>query len=565
VWVVKVGIDPDLTNGPYLRRMRCVNIRRVVALAAAAVTGCSGGPGAVGSLLPLSSTTAPSSVHAAHAARGGRKARVTLRIAWARKRGRTAHYIPATARSISISVNGGTAQYVNAPATKIAVDAPVGPDTFAIGVYDAAGGQGNLLSHVLVTKRVALGVANTLSATLDGVVASLSVALSNPSPAAGVAAQSLVQVTAFDADGNVIVGAADYSNPIQLSLGDPEKSGTLSLSGKLLQTPSSVATLTYSGGTLWSGEVVASASGAAPASATFAPKPTVYEYRTISAAAKPIDVVQGGDGRMWFTEYTGKIGAATLNGTISEYGSASAAVPACIVAGSDGALWYTEYAGSKIARVTTSGLISHEYATTFAFQGPVHILDRGDGTLWYAAADDGRLGQLSLDGSAQSETAKFGGGSSPAGMVQAGGYVWFADTGTGSIGRMSSIGDTPSTFALASTSEPQNLVLASDGHLWITESGVSRIGVMDLSGTLLAEYPTLHPNASPIDITKGRDGALWFSEGNAGRIGRITLTGDVSEYAVPSANSVPDGITTASDGSIWFTEYAGSKIGKLVY
>ena len=93
---------------------------------------------------------------------------------------RNPRYVPATARSVSVTVNGGTPQYLNAPASTIVIDAPVGTDTFVFQTYDDQNGQGNVLSRASVTQTIVLGGANSVSAVLNGVVASVAISLSNP-------------------------------------------------------------------------------------------------------------------------------------------------------------------------------------------------------------------------------------------------------------------------------------------------------------------------------------------------------------------------------------------------
>ncbi|MEA2786256.1 MAG: hypothetical protein QOF71_2360, partial [Candidatus Eremiobacteraeota bacterium] len=231
--------------------------------------GCSGGGGA--------SSVAPPS--ASQPNKG--TASVTFTMHWGTGTAavqRNPRYVPATARSVSVTVNNGTPQYLNAPASTIVIDAPVGTDTFAFATYDDQNGQGNVLSRASVTQNVVLGAANTVSAVLNGVVVSLTISLSNPAPNAGVPATVNVNAAAKDADGNTIVGPGDYSTPISLSVRDDTGSGTLSLSTTTLPNPSTTATLTYNGGTLNSGLpdgpiafVVARATGVPTVSAAFTP------------------------------------------------------------------------------------------------------------------------------------------------------------------------------------------------------------------------------------------------------------------------------------------------------
>ncbi len=69
----------------------------------------------------------------------------------------------------------------------------------------------------------------------------------------------------------------------------------------------------------------------------------------------------------------------------------------------------------------------------------------------------------------------------------------------------------------------------------------------------------------PSAITTGPDGNLWFTEdttpGPDDNIGRLTPAGVFTAFSVP--NSVPTGITAGPDGNLWFTENNTDKIGVM--
>jgi hypothetical protein len=178
-------------------------------------------------------------------------------------------YLAPTARSASIAtittdgVGSSELQFMNAPSTTLRFSAPTGLDTFRIETYDEDNGQGNVLSIADVTRTIKAGTANVISATLNGVIASLSVALSYPGGTAafqsGTPSSATVDVTAYDSDGNAILESvgttSDYNTPIHLSVSKtiPGDVGLLTLGTSLLQTTSSAGsttTLAYDGGRL---------------------------------------------------------------------------------------------------------------------------------------------------------------------------------------------------------------------------------------------------------------------------------------------------------------------------
>jgi len=516
---------------------------------------------------------------------------VTFSINWnsaTQSAGRSPKYLPATARSVSVSVNGGTPQFLNAPASTLVIDAPVGTDTFTITSFDDQNGQGNVLSRASVTKVIVSGVANSVSAVLNGVVASVTIGLSNASPNAGVPATVNVNVAAKDADGNTIVGAGDYSTPIQLTVNDPSNSGTLALSTNTIPNSSTTATLTYNGGTLNSGlpggptaTVVASGTGITSSSAAFKPTPTFYQFSIPVAANRPQWIAAGSDGNMWFTENPGgKVARITPAGVVTEFTVPTAnAQPQMIIGASDGNLWFTEFSTtpppgtSKIAKVTTSGTFT-EFSTLFSPpppDNPLGLVDRLDGNIWYVANGSSRVGFQGISSGVAGETSIPTANSAPFGITTApDNNLYYTESATDKIGRIANLFTAQSEISLTAGTVPESIVRGPDGNLWFTENGTNNIGRLSPNSfSVTGEFPTLTPNSQPVGITVGQDGALWFTENGLDKVGRITTGGTVSEYASPVTGLGLKGIGTAPDGSLWFAEPGiglnPGRVGKLVY
>jgi streptogramin lyase len=556
--------------------------RRLIGVATIALlaAGCSGGGGG---------TSATPAITQQQPAKG--TASVTFTMKWndtTQAVRRSPRYVPATARSVSVSVNGGTLQYLNAPATTIVIDAPVGTDTFAFATYDDQNGQGNILSRASVTKAIVLGAANTVTAVLNGVVTSLTIALSNPSPNAGVPATVNVNASAKDADGNTIVGPGDYSIAIHLTVSDPSASGTLSLSTNTIPNSSTTATLTYNGGTLNSGlpggpvaTVVATATGVSTVNAPFTPTPTFYQFSIPTAANRPQWIAAGSDGNMWFTESPGNtVAKITPAGVVTECAAipTPASNPQGIVGASDGNLWFTEFAGSKVTRVTT-GCAYTEFTTLFATDGPQLLTDRGDGNVWYTGNTGNHVGFQGLTSGVAGETTIPTPNSKPFGIATApDNSLYFTEAATDKIGRIPNLFGSITEISLTAGSRPLQMVRGPDGNVWFIEGGdggsrpgqIGRLSPNSFSVT--GEFPTVTANAflsGVPGIAVGQDGALWFTEPGLDRIGRLTTGGTASEYISPVTGLGMQGIGVAPDGSIWFAEPGTGlnpgRIGKLVY
>ena len=140
--------------------------------------------------------------------------RIPRDVATARRR--VAYVSPGTA-SMAITVGGQTTTALcPAPATtcSASVAAPLGMQTFSIGLYDSASA---LLSSGSASVTIVANTVNAVNLTFDGVVASLGLSLTTTSLAVGVAGSTTLNVVAQDADGYQIVQPGFYTQPIVVS------------------------------------------------------------------------------------------------------------------------------------------------------------------------------------------------------------------------------------------------------------------------------------------------------------------------------------------------------------
>jgi N-acetylneuraminic acid mutarotase len=305
---MKISLRSARCESSELRFFKCnglVFLLGVSSIAlAVALNGCGGGGMNSAPAPVVAPNTAPMPV-----ASPSNAASVTWKMQWASSTNTASskirpRYLAPAARSASIAtitangVGSTEIQYMNAPKTTLTFSAPNGLDTFQIKTYDEQNGQGNVLSVADVTQTITTATANVVSATLNGVIASLRIAILYPSGTTafqvGTAGTATVAVTAYDTDGNAILeptGSSDYNTPIHLSVSKTVSTdtGTLTLGTSLLQSTSSVGsttTLAYSGGPLTpsahAGTVTASASG-------------------VSSASAPVAVIGGSTPNTWST------------------------------------------------------------------------------------------------------------------------------------------------------------------------------------------------------------------------------------------------------------------------
>jgi streptogramin lyase len=103
------------------------------------------------------------------------------------------------------------------------------------------------------------------------------------------------------------------------------------------------------------------------------------------------------------------------------------------------------------------------------------------------------------------------------------------------------------------SSDPFSVIAGSDGALWFTERFANKIGRIDTSGNI-TEFAVPTAVSFPQVITAGPDGALWFTETYVSQIGRIDTSGNITEFALPDPAGGLGFITTGPDGALWFTE-----------
>ena len=194
---------------------------------------------------------------------------------------RPAYVSPAT-QSVSVSPAGAAAQtFALTPSSPncasssgtltctLSVSVPTGQnEIITIATYSNTAGTGTPLSTAMVVTDVVSGQSNPVNATLNGVAASLAIALNPSRVTPGTAATVQVIVNALDASGNTIVGPGIYAdaagNPVTITLSDTDPSNSTALSQSAVTKPTSAITLAYNGSHSFSSATVTAALSNAP-------------------------------------------------------------------------------------------------------------------------------------------------------------------------------------------------------------------------------------------------------------------------------------------------------------
>ena len=262
-------------------------------------------------------------------------------------------------------------------------------------------------------------------------------------------------------------------------------------------------------------------------------------------------------------------GAAPAAQEVERFPLAPGATPFGLINGDDGRLWYTEGDISAIGAITTSGVRS-SYTTPTPGALPMGITQGPNGRIWFTEFSGQAVGSIALDGTGGVEydvsAGAFGGTSNPESIITGpDGNMWFTENGNGTIGRISTAGAGFTRFSTGSPANtPSHIVVGPDGNLWIAEYDGNDIVRMAVDGSFTS-FPLPDSGSAARGIAVGPDGNLWFTEFRRSRIGMITPAGVITEFALPSGGSGPWGITPGPDGeaAMYFAEWLGNRVGRI--
>jgi len=520
--------------------------RKIFALSCAlAVSACSG-------KTTLTPTPSPERAHAS----------VTIAMHWPaltpKSSVRVPKWISPSTRSVLVQVNDD-ARYTtiaNNPSTggpvtgSLTVDAPPGNDLIAFVLYDQADGKGNVVGQATVTQQIAPGQANTVSAAVDGIVASVDLTPLPNQPWVAASADSsghkqfamkgdiagTFAATALDADGNVIVPAA---SPITYNL--TAVSSTLAIT-PVAGHPSQFSVRSSGSGAGRPVGIVAHASGGQNASAQ-----TNYDV-----AISPLLYVGYGNGG------TGAIGVLDTDGTRITLPGNFPGVAAPIASAFDASdhrffvLDGTAHAIVTLNSDGTAGSLANIPAplgvglTYDSHNGALYLLN-SDGTVaTYSAVDGSTMAPASAWSGLNGAVAIYAYVPAPdfqiifAANAADNTIVFFDETGSPTnLGPMH-------RSSFDATLTPSALTGSVDGNLYVSGSNS---GTPQASGIALTGAPIGSTNAGLDSPTAAAFddalGVLYVANGTSGTIATYdnVLSNQLSTIAPPSGLSRPSSVT----------------------
>jgi virginiamycin B lyase len=247
-----------------------------------------------------------------------------------------------------------------------------------------------------------------------------------------------------------------------------------------------------------------------------------------------------------------------------------------IVHGLDGNPWLLDWSPdlhSAVLDVTSRGLM-----TRYEFPGREEAeptaLATGLGATWAV-----RAGQIERIGPGGEVTPVALAGSSHAARSLVSGpdeSIWFT-AGGGVIGQITSTGQLlehasePGLDPLRSAHELQGIAVGPDGAIWYTDGAHERIGRITTGGAVqefqIPNHRTPYGSANnpyPLDIVAGPEaGYMYFTDAGDNAIGRVSMSGEVTEYPIPTVVPVGASEIAVLGNELVFSESNVAALGTI--
>nr|MDQ6942124.1 hypothetical protein [Candidatus Eremiobacteraeota bacterium] len=318
---------------------------------------------------------------------------------------------------------------------------PIGADTVTVSTNGARDGKGATLGSATIQTTIKDQQDNQIAITLDGVVKTMGLFVSDPRPATGSVVNLPLTVQLYDATGTVMIAPQNYTQPVVIT--DPDTgpstalytqasqnstqryngtpvSATPSAKAKTIAVPdrytqpffsydgttSAAVTLTATFGAL---TATATVTPSAPAARTAGANP--HTFTLASTVPRPFDPIFDGAGNLWTTVSGGAI--AQLDPTTRQV-TATYAIPGggrsfrAVMLGADGAIYGSSGTISNGATtapwyVTRFNPVTHAFNDYPAGDQVLHLVTTPSG-LWGAERNISKLWQLPFTGATAGTT-----------------------------------------------------------------------------------------------------------------------------------------------------------------
>jgi len=508
------------------------------------LSACGGGSG---NQRTVPNTTAPA------AAQGSAKIFVPAPAALQATQRKTA-FVSASASSVGIAVNEGTATYADISSTSslcttvaggrtctVPITATVGSDTFSITLYAGANGSGSELGTGTAAATVVANQAFTIDVTVDGVPARIVVS-ETTALTQGTPATVPLTISVQDASGNTIVAPGAYAAPITLT--DSDTSGSTTLSTTTVTSPSTTVTLAYNGGTVPGNSVTISASAANVAPTNEGGVTIVLSSSSTACAlhneASPhLYVANDGGGNT--LQFAPPFVATSPGTSLNSEGN-----PVAVKVAYNGTLFVAPF-GSSSGSSSAGDILEFQspYTTPTAtigaglFAGPRGIAIDGNIDIFVTDSGHNRVLEF-IPPYTATPVVLAGGISSPYAIALSPNCNMFVTTNGTVVEYVPPYTGSPIVTITSELTSPLGLAFDKNGNLFVSDSSTNVVNeyAAPYTGTPIAQV-SLPSGATPFGIALDSSGNLYVSEYGFSAI---------AEYAPPYTGAPAVTISGASSG-----------------
>jgi hypothetical protein len=486
----------------------------------------------------------------------------------------------AGVQSVAIALKGqstalATVSVAAAGTATASVSAPAGLQTFVVTAFDGPNATGKLLSTVSVPETVAASSSRAVPLALSGAVASVAVVLGATSIQVGTAAQVAVNVEAFDANNNQIVGPGTFSTPVTLTGVDVNAATSLSGSQPTTPlitqatTPGTTISLNYNGNSFMQATVTPSIGSTQGTPATLIGSGSTFVNYPLPPPTDEIGgLVTGPDKKLWFTAFggpppssspgpeVGVIGAVSQTGGVSAFNTSGPLAYIDALATVGGTLFFGDTI-SDLGTIGPNGGVT--FAPTLANGSVISMVAGPDGFAWFTdnAGFVGSINPVTLAVNEYSITTLDGvpRPATPNGIAVSGGKLWVTDDEYPYVDEVS-VSNGVATAATAISITCGSDVIAADvnGNLWDGDQCENLNQILVANGTAGVTYNVGLRFAQLISSTGGIFGTNNSGDGNVYQITGLTNTANppvITQIAAFPNSDNAQVLAVGPDGNIW--------------
>lgn len=250
--------------------------------------------------------------------------------------------------------------------------------------------------------------------------------------------------------------------------------------------------------------------------ARITPTGVITEFRTPTFSF-PFDITPGPDGNIWFSEgSTGQIGFITPFGQITEISFSLFDASAGITTGPDNNIWFCDSTGNNIWRYELTAQALTKFPVPTPNSGPEGITTGPDGNLWFTERSAGKIARITTSGVI---TEVVSGLDNPRDIILGpDGKLWFNPAFDPELGTLTTDGDV-TFFPIPSRADA--IAPGQNNTVLFSEFGFNKIGAITPEG-VVAESPEF-PNSQPTGITAGSGRSVWFLGFGNNRVYKTSL------------------------------------------